>query len=228
RKTDDISNYEGSWVQLVGTYDGSENSTGINIYINALVADTTDVNTLPYAGMSDTTANVTIGCRDDGGSQFFDGQIAEIKVYSDELTPAEVLADYNSVHKATNLVAWWKIDEMVGNPADSSGDGHNSVLNLAEWVRSYNVLATGVTSGEFSFTTKGNPAFLGRGIDIGDDTNLPPITDDLQLNMPLWSTYLTGSPFDSVDANAHPCTVAGATWTSSGRDFDGAADSITI
>lgn len=49
-------------------------------------------------------------------------------------------------------------------------------------------------------------------------------TKGLLLYLPLWA--LKGSPFKSVDAYGHTCTVIGALWTPQGRTFDHSDDDI--
>lgn len=52
----------------------------------------------------------------------------------------------------------------------------------------------------------------------------------LALYLPLWYPHgdMTGSTIYSYDKNRHTCTVAGATWGSQGRTFDGVNAVITI
>lgn len=58
--------------------------------------------------------------------------------------------------------------------------------------------------------------------------NSAPIQEGLVLYLPLWSSYLSGAAFDSIDPYHHLCTVTGATYGSTGRTFDGTDDNILI
>jgi len=53
-----------------------------------------------------------------------------------------------------------------------------------------------------------------------------PVLNGCVLNLPLYHPILSASPFKSLDAYAHVCTVTGATWGSQGRIFDGTDDVI--
>lgn len=134
RRTGSLLAYVGEWIHLVVTYDGTEANSGFNIYVNGVDSDTADYETLPYTGMSNSPQRFEVGSRNSGAEWFLDGKIAEIKVYSDELTPAELLADFNGTHKTTNLVAWYQLDDGSGNPLDASGNNHDGTNVGADWV----------------------------------------------------------------------------------------------
>jgi len=129
---DALTPYEGEWIQVAYTYDGSETTGGVALYINGEVIDATITTFGTYTGMSNSTADVKIGCRDEG-DYFLDGEISEVIVYDVELTPAQVLANYNGTVKETDLLAWYKLDEGAGNPQDSSGNGYHATGNTADW-----------------------------------------------------------------------------------------------
>lgn len=155
RETDVITGYEGSWIHVAATYDGSETSAGINIYINGVDADTTTTDALPYTGMTNRGENVHLGAYNVGAVNFLDGGMAEVKVYSAELTPARIVSDYVGSHSSANLIAYWKIDDGAGNPQDSSGNAHHANANDADWAvgfteRGRDVTATGLSSGEYA------------------------------------------------------------------------------
>lgn len=132
RTADAQAVYEGRWHQVAVTYDGSEASTGIILYVDGEVVASTGADN-GYSGTHDSTQVYETGSRSAGTLNFLDGNIGELSFYTDVLTPAEILADYNDTHESGSLEAWWKIDELTGNPADSSGNGHNATANLADW-----------------------------------------------------------------------------------------------
>lgn len=134
RDTDPITAYEGTWIHVAATYDGLEANASFNLYINGVDSDTTDTGAGVYAGMTNTATKISMGADLEGTGNFMDGMIAQVKVWSAELTPAQIVADYNGEYISTNLVAWYPINEGTGNPVDSSGNGHNSTANLADWV----------------------------------------------------------------------------------------------
>jgi hypothetical protein len=78
------------WVFVVGVYDGSE----IIIYQNAVEEERASCGT-PHTN----TNPVYIGRR--GGGNYFDGRIADVRVYDHALTPAEVQYLYSVGQRAT-------------------------------------------------------------------------------------------------------------------------------
>jgi len=88
------------------------------------------------------------------------------------------------------------------------------------------VTASGVSSGEHTIITDKQTPFMAIGVD--NTTALLPVSSNIVLNAPLWQSDLSGSTFTSIDAYAHSCNVSGATWSSSGRSFDGVDDYISV
>jgi|GEM_PF-2445010 len=89
-----VATVSGSWQHVMATYDGSNTSVGINLYIDgvaqALILDNDGV----YDGMSNTTAPVTIGTFDGGGTSYdVDGQIDEVRISNIVRSPAWIQAE---------------------------------------------------------------------------------------------------------------------------------------
>lgn len=149
-----ITGDQGAWHHYAATYDGTEANTGLELYRDGTNATNARGGLGVYVGMADGTSNVDVGSRAAGAAQRMDGLMAEIKVYNAELTQTEIEADYNGEHRIADLVAWWRIDEGVGLPQDSSGNGHHANQNLADWVLEFTsrdtieTYASNVASGE--------------------------------------------------------------------------------
>lgn len=60
RLTGSVTALEGKWIFVVGTYDGSESSGGINIYIDGVISDIANDNAGAYTAMDDSGSNVTL------------------------------------------------------------------------------------------------------------------------------------------------------------------------
>lgn len=76
-----------TWHHLVGTYDG----TNAQLYVDGVLSQT-----VAATGAISTNSSVwTIG-RDVGGSNYFDGNLDEIKVFSRALSATEVKAEYDA------------------------------------------------------------------------------------------------------------------------------------
>lgn len=90
---------QNTWSLLAGTYDATEASTGINIYLNGAVVDDTDVNSGVYSSTQDGASPVQIGFirASSTPANYFDGRMAFVLVCAKELSAAEV----------------WRIKELV-------------------------------------------------------------------------------------------------------------------
>jgi len=146
RLTNAVTSNESTWCHYVATYDGSETSAGINIYIDGVDSDTADVEVLPYVGITPGDSVLEIGSKFTHTSGLMDGKMGEVKIFNVELTPAQVLEEYNGGY-FDNMVARWTLAEGTGLPQDSSGNGFHATANTADWDGTY-VTASGVSSGE--------------------------------------------------------------------------------
>jgi len=84
-----------TWQHLCFTYDGSEASSGMIVYLNGSALTTTTNDSGAYAGMTNTTNSFIIGDYNFGDP--FEGNIANVKVYNKALSASEVLQNYNAI-----------------------------------------------------------------------------------------------------------------------------------
>ena len=87
---------DNTWYHAVLTYDGSGNASGSNIYLDgSLRAKTISRDNLVSPATTDV--NLQVGGQGNSFSGFFGlkGYISNVKVYNKELTPSEVLQNYN-------------------------------------------------------------------------------------------------------------------------------------
>ena len=89
-----LSSYAEQWVHLAATYAGTSGSVfssagdGITLYVNGVaVAMDAAIETGTYAGMTNTSAAVTIGSRSGADAK---GSIRDVKIFNRELTSTEV------------------------------------------------------------------------------------------------------------------------------------------
>ncbi len=96
------------WNYVTVTYNGNENESGLNIYVNGTLQSSTKSASGAYSGMSNTASNVTIG-RTGWATQFyFAGSIDEVRVYNRALSLEQITADYLAGvagHSAETLVS---------------------------------------------------------------------------------------------------------------------------
>lgn len=84
----------GQWVHVFGTYSGNESPTGIKVYVNGVQADTANINTGSYTGMSNTAAPLLIGGSD--VDEYINGLVDDPRVYFYALSAAEVSKLYSA------------------------------------------------------------------------------------------------------------------------------------
>jgi len=92
-----LSPYENSWIHLVGTYDGSGWSLGmdsVKIYLNGVRVDNFPVGSRPiyYEAMENLTHDVWIG-RD---AHYANGMMGDLRIYNRELSSEEAKILYES------------------------------------------------------------------------------------------------------------------------------------
>lgn len=120
------------WFHLVATYDGSETSSGLLMYVNANASSLRDDSVGTYTGMSSTSGNLEIG-RFANGHSFFNGLVDEVAVFDYELTSSQVSAIYNSGSPADisslSPLGWWRMgdnDGATGTTITDQGSGGNN------------------------------------------------------------------------------------------------------
>ena len=122
----------GQWTHIVGTYDGSTTSSGVQIYINGVRKDTTAIGT-SYAGMNDTSAKLFMGVMEDtvnGNNGFFNGIIDEVEIWNVALSADDIAKRYSQNKGTGNITTQSSLSVAV----NSSSDADNDVLFTAvDW-----------------------------------------------------------------------------------------------
>jgi hypothetical protein len=117
-----------TWIHFAVTYDGSGNYTGVKFYINSNL-DTTKVLGDNYKDCTytiQTTQDLCMGGKP--GAVFTTGQLAEVKVYNNVLTQAQIKSDmYRSIVAESGLRGYWRLDEGKLN----AGPGGKCVVDLS-------------------------------------------------------------------------------------------------
>jgi hypothetical protein len=118
----------GKWVHLAGVYDG----TRWHLYRNGqeLASNPDPVGVVPV------NAPWAIGARGGGSERFFDGDIAEVRLWKVARTPDQVREDMHREPKsdATGLVGSWPLSEGQRTVAgDRSKSQAHGVLRGATW-----------------------------------------------------------------------------------------------
>jgi len=98
--TFDTSNFSvtaGEWIHITATLDWVSKS--VKFYQNGVLKDTIDISSLGswnYTGASNPYDYIDFGRNVSNNNIFFDGKVANIKIYTELLTAAQVKQNFNS------------------------------------------------------------------------------------------------------------------------------------
>jgi len=111
----------GEWLHIAVTGNSAGNER--NLYVNGKLEATS---TSSYT-TNISSYRLTIGKFVDTDGNGIDGKIDQLRIYDEELSPAQIAWDYNR----GKPVGWWKFDECQGTTAyDSSGNGNNGTITI--------------------------------------------------------------------------------------------------
>lgn len=139
-----------TWTHIAMTYDDAGTPRAVRLYINGVETSYATQDTVVGAEQYGTGFPSFIGT--DIISEFYQGSIAELRVYNTAASPAQVATiaanttgDPNAAGLAANLVAYLHLCGVTSPELDSSGNGNSGVL-------------TGTTTGTASPGYSGCPA----------------------------------------------------------------------
>ncbi len=126
--------FSGQFSQLTGTYDGTE----LRLYVNGKETTTAGVTSISH-----NTSDLIIGALGNTTkSQWFNGNIDEVRIWNIAKDSATVIRDYQRkvTQDEAGLVAYWNFDEAVGEAIyDQSkvgavfNENHGNIFNTANW-----------------------------------------------------------------------------------------------
>ncbi len=119
----------GKWTYITGVYDGSGSASGLKIYYNGVLQASSASSNGSYTAMENTTADLRIGRRD----TYFTGRQDEVKIYSYERTPSQIVSDMNGGHPNVgspvgSALGYWRFDEGYGTTTNNSGSGGSAMV----------------------------------------------------------------------------------------------------
>lgn len=125
----------GEWSHISVTWDSAATGDNLFVYQNGIVIDQANTSS---SDMLTAGGTLYLGADQDppGSSstdtkftnnQAYDGQMAEVRVWNDVRTEAEIAANYNKILTSTgdNLVANWQLNEASGSVAIDKTGNHN-------------------------------------------------------------------------------------------------------
>lgn len=168
------------WVHVAATMDNSANSH--TMYIDGISVPFATNTTGTITALVQPSVDLQVGNRDDDNDTFFDGEIADVRVWSAVRTATQIRDNMNQqlVGNETNLVAYFKLN----------GDGNDSTSNANNLTAQNSATATTVDnpmkSTEYAIVTKVAYSAPNTTVTVftGTDHNIPNMT----LENPFYST----------------------------------------
>lgn len=117
------------WHHLLATYDGSSTAAGLNLYVDGALAGGRSVQDDSLSASILHNNAWTIGAGDSGAIAFA-GEVADVRVYDEELALERVATIFNSLGKDTDVQGGqcrWRLDEL---PPGSTMGGAGSVKDM--------------------------------------------------------------------------------------------------
>jgi len=172
----------GNYYHVVTTFDG----TNIRYYVNGTQSGGTVATTNPPAN----TASVNIGRRPYTASeQNFNGNIDEVRVFSTQLTQAQINdLYYNRIVPRTSLVGEWLFNEGSGSTAtDTSGQGNNGTITGATYTTDVPMIARSAASSRVGVQDmKAALSFNGAGDFINVTNSSGQVFNNTDCTVSLW------------------------------------------
>ncbi|TSC88000.1 MAG: hypothetical protein G01um10145_949 [Microgenomates group bacterium Gr01-1014_5] len=125
-----VATNDGNWHYIAATYDGAN----CLIYIDGKLN-----NTAACTGTATYDAHAVIIGGDGVSTNYLNGSIDEVKIYSYARTAKQIVQDMNAGHPSVGSpvgspVSYWKFDENYSTTAyDSIGNANNLTLSSASW-----------------------------------------------------------------------------------------------
>ena len=93
KSTSTLTSYQGQWIHLACTYDGSSSVNGIKLYLNGSRLGETDNTSGGYVAMENTTQPVLIGWQ---GNDYANGKIDEVAIFNKALSANKIQQIYDA------------------------------------------------------------------------------------------------------------------------------------
>lgn len=198
--TNAVNLIAGNWYHIVAIYNSTAQT--VSFYVNGLPFAATVGGTIP-ASIGDDAGRFHIGSQDStaGGSapsNFYDGVIDQVVLFSGIRTAAQVAYDYNR----GGPVAWYKLDECSGTTAynssrSSNGDamGINGTITIGNGAGS-----TQDAAGTCTDSTNTHAWYNGQSGKLNSSLNLDGVDDNISIDDTAVLQFNTGTNDFSVFA----------------------------
>tara|TARA_B100000886_G_scaffold311019_2_gene246144 strand:+ start:24166 stop:25524 length:1359 start_codon:yes stop_codon:yes gene_type:complete len=209
-----------TWAHVALTYDGSMNHAGLKLYTNGALTASNTVENGDYStdgGTRNTSEPLIIGKTNNNsplGAQAFEDRMADICIFSKELSATEIAEIYNggavkNMAKAStysDLTSWWKMGDdrdgpLSGGIIDYVG-GYNGTLTNGATIALEVDLASDLDPENFQMFTQTSH---GKTRQLKFITPPGPRPDYDNILMPLGPSQIeSGEAKDTVDTATYP------------------------
>jgi len=160
-----------TWHFVTVTYDGSQNTSGLKVYKDAVEITPNNATTKTnYSGMPNFNIVTTIGGTDSPTTNTFEDFIADIVVFNKELSQTEVTEAYNggsvknmaSFSAYSDIISWWKMgddeDQAISSGIkDYKGSNNgtmvgNTAIVTTPWLNTDRIRSSGYIPTSFGRT----------------------------------------------------------------------------
>lgn len=121
---------DGNWHHALATYDGSQSTAGMQLYLDGSAITTNSItNTAPT--MTGITTLQAAHLTNVAADEWFPGSLADCAIWNRNLTALEVLAlgkGFRPRQIPNGLVHWWPFDGLASPEPDLSGGQRNGTL----------------------------------------------------------------------------------------------------
>ena len=119
----------GTWYHIVAVFTSS---TDRKIYVNgnATPEGTNTTDLTPNTTYMERTRIADRANTVNEGTQYFNGKIADVRVYDRAISTSEISDLYNFTHVSSGLVGWWLLDadDVLDYAGDNDGTNQNGAV----------------------------------------------------------------------------------------------------
>ncbi|MBU0486318.1 MAG: fibronectin type III domain-containing protein [Bacteroidetes bacterium] len=131
--------HSGQWQHVAATFNDATDE--LYIYVNGEVVESGS-----FAGTwAGNTSDISIGAVNQGGANFFEGRIDEVRIWNIARSQSEIRSTMNDTIPASSvgLVSYYRFDHLSGTTLEDlagTNDGTLTDMDASDWVESYALL----------------------------------------------------------------------------------------
>jgi choice-of-anchor A domain-containing protein len=176
------------WTQVSVTYDKNQ----LKLYVDGVLQDSVNLS----SSMAATTNPIQIGGRNGGVSEYFDGQIDDVRIWSETKTASEITNNFNNdlLGNESELIAYYNMEGITGNVLNDLTGTYNGTISGASISTDVPPISYASSSIEVTLTVtdeSNNSSTAIANVTI-EDTILPTLSlnDPVTINLDQGESYI--------------------------------------